>query len=42
MKYRLFYAEGTASKGIRIILEEVETGELIPATTDREATQRSI
>ena len=36
MKYRLFYAEGTASKGIRIILEEVGANyELIPATTDR-------
>ena len=36
MKYRLFYAEGTASKGIRIILEEVGANyELISATTDR-------
>ena len=36
MTYRLFYAEGTASKGIRIILEEVGANyELISATTDR-------
>jgi len=36
MTYKLYYADGTASMGVRVLLEEIGARyELIPTTTDR-------
>ena len=35
MTYKLYYADGTASMGVRVLLEEIGARyELIPTTTD--------